>query len=171
MISGVDLIIEVYHASKYGNGARVSEELQRLMTARGNEVNLHHIDDARPKELPPADLYVFGSPTRLGKPIGSMRRFLKKVTLPPGTKYAVFATHGAPVPDKKTGKIPPQEELERWMKTIPMMDERLQEKGMVKVGEMKFFVVTTNGIKGNLEEGWQNKVETFVGQILGPSGT
>ena len=155
--------IEYFHASKYGNGAMVAEEFKKLMAAKGVTVNVHHIRDARPNELMPADLYVFSSPGRIGKPIGSMRRFLKKVRLPPGTRYAILTTEGAPQPDKKTGKMPTEEELARWERVRPIMNELLQAKGLKKVAEGNVFVT---GMKGPLEEGWQRKVETFAAQIL-----
>jgi flavodoxin len=161
---GVRMKVELYHASKYGNGARVAEEFKRLMAAKGNEVNIHHISDVSPKELPPADLYVFGSPTHFGKAIGSMVRFVKKLALPSGTKYAVFATCSAARPDKKTGKMPSEEELEKLRRTIPMIDEQLKAKGMIKVAEMNVFVQPEN-MKGPLEEGWQERVQAFVSQI------
>lgn len=154
--------IELFHASKYGNGAKVAEEFQKLMVMKGHQVNIHHIKESRPKELPQADLFVFGSPARIGKPIGGMRRFLKKVNLPAGTKYALIATHGAPKPDKKTGKMPSAEEIEKWQTSIPIMDELLRAKGMIKVADMKVFVVD---LRGPLEEGWQRKVEDFVAKI------
>ena len=53
--------IEYFHASKYGNGARVAEEFKKDMATRGVEVTVHHIEDVQ-KELPPADLYLFSSP-------------------------------------------------------------------------------------------------------------
>ncbi|UCE38387.1 MAG: hypothetical protein JSW00_03940 [Thermoplasmata archaeon] len=156
--------VELYHASKFGNGAKVAEELRRVMEAKGHNVNVHHIKGENPKKLPSADLYIFGSPTRFGKPIGSMRRFIKKVVLSPGTKYAVFATHGEAVPDKKTGKMPTEEEIYRWRKTIPIMDEVLKGKGLVKVADKKFYVLAET-MKGPLKEGWQEKVEEFAAQI------
>jgi len=73
--------IEYLHASKYGNGAMVAEEFSKQMAAQGVTVSVRHIREAKPKELPPADLYVFSSPARFGKPIGSMLRFLKKAEL------------------------------------------------------------------------------------------
>ncbi len=155
--------IEYYHASKFGNGAMVAEEFKKLMSAKEITVNVHHIRDIRPNELAPADLYVFSSPGRMGKPIGSARRFLKKVQLPPGTKYAILTTEGAPQPDKKTGKMLSQEEIDRWERVRPIMNEILQGKGLKKVAEGNVFVT---GMKGPLEEGWQNKVEAFVAQIL-----
>ncbi len=157
--------IEIFHASKFGNGARVAEELKRLLESKGQQANVHHIKDSRPKELPPAGLYVFGSPTRFGGPLGSMRRFIKKVNLPAGTKYALFATHGDAVPNKKTGKMPTEEELVKYRKTIPILDGILKEKGLVKVADKMFFV---NGetLKGPLKEGWQGSAEEFAGAIL-----
>ena len=155
--------IEYYHASKYGNGAIVAEEFKKLMVTKGVTVNVHHIRDARPKDLLPADLYVFSSPGRIGKPIRGMRRFLKKIQLPSGTQYAILTTEGAPQPNKKTGKMPTEEEIARWQRIIPIMDELLQAKNLKKVADGKVLVT---GVKGPLEEGWQKKVETFVAQIL-----
>ncbi len=154
--------IEYFHASKYGNGVQVAEEFKTQMAARGVTVVVHHIREARPKEMPPADLYLFSSPGRMGRPIGRMRRFLKKVNLPAGTKYAILTTEGAPQPDKKTGRMPTEEELAKWQRVIPIMNEILQEKGLVKVAEGKVLVT---GLKGPLEEGWQKKVEAFVSEI------
>ncbi len=154
--------IEYIHASKYGNGLKVAEEFKRLMVAKGVTVNVHHVRDVRPKELVPADLYVFSSPGRAGRPIGSMRRLLKKMQLAPGTKCAIFTTEGASRPDKKTGKMPTEEEVARWEHVRPIMNELLQKKGMEKVAEGNVFV---NGMKGPLEEGWEKKVEAFVAQI------
>jgi flavodoxin len=156
--------IELYHASKFGNGAKVAEEIKRVMEEKGHQVKVHHVKEAKPKELPEAELYIFGSPTRIGKPIGIMRRFIKKLTLPKGTKYAVFATHGEAAPDKKTGKIPTEEEMQKWRKTIPMMDEVLKGKGLVKVADKMFFV-SSESLKGPLVEGWEKEVEEFATEI------
>ena len=157
--------IEYFHASKFGNGAAVAEEFKKLMAAKGITVNVHHIRDASPKEIMPADLYVFSSPGRFGKPIGSMRRFLKKARLSPGTNYAILTTEGAPQPDKKTGKMPTEEEIARWERVRPIMNELLQAKGMKKVAEGNV-LVNPNTLKGPLQEGWQKRVETFAAQIL-----
>lgn len=156
--------IEYFHASKFGNGAMVAEEFKKLMSAKGVTVNVHHIRDARPKEIMPADLYVFSSPGRFGKPISSMRRFLKKAQMPTGARYAIMTTESAAKPDKKTGKMPSEEELARWERVRPIMNELLQAKGMKKVAE-GHVLVNPNTLKGPLEEGWQKKVEAFAAQI------
>ncbi len=161
MIS-INMRIGYYHASRFGNGVQVAEEFKKDMAAKGVTVDVHHIDEVRPRELPPADLYVFSSPGRMGKPIGSMRRFLKKAELAPGAKYAILTTELAPQPNKKTGKMPTEEEVAKWQRVRPIMNELLQEKGLVKVAED---TVLVSGMRGPLEEGWQKKVEAFVSLI------
>ena len=44
--------IEYLHASKYGNGVMVAEEFSKQMAARGVTVDVHHIREVRPNELP-----------------------------------------------------------------------------------------------------------------------
>ena len=153
--------IAYYHASRFGNGAVVAEEFRKIMAARGVTVSVQHIRDANPRDLPRADLYVFSSPGRLGKPKGNARRFLGKVSLEPGTKYAILTTQAAPKPDK-TGKMPTQQEQDRWERVIPIMNELLEAKGLNKVAEG---AVLVTGMKGPLEEGWQDKVAAFAEQI------
>jgi len=155
--------IAYYHASKFGNGALAAEEFKKIMAARGVTVSVQHIRDANPSDLPTADLYVFSSPGRFGKPKGNARRFLGKVSLEPGTRYAILTTQAAPKPDPKTGKMPTQQEQDRWERVIPIMNELLETKGLVKVAET---AVLVTGLKGPLEEGWQNKVAAFASQIM-----
>ena len=57
----------------------VAEEFKKLMAAKGATVNIHHIQDVQMDDQ--ANLLPFSSPGRIGKPIGSMRRFLRKVQL------------------------------------------------------------------------------------------
>jgi menaquinone-dependent protoporphyrinogen IX oxidase len=156
--------VEIFHASKYGNGEKVVAYLQGVLLAKGHQASYSHVRDADPKRMPPADLYVFCAPTRIGKPIGKMRRFLKKVTLQEGTKYALIATHGEPVPNKKTGKMPSQEEIDKYQQNIPMMEALLNEKGAVKMADLKVFV-SSEGMRGPLVEGWENKVEEFAAKL------
>ena len=156
--------IEYFHASEYGNGAKVAEEFKRVMEGKGVAVTLHHVRDVKPRDVPLADLYVFSSPGRMGKPIGGMRKFLKKIGLPPGSRYVILVTELNPQPDKKTGRMPSEEELGKCQQVIPRMNEALQAKGLQRVLDAKIFVT---GIKGPLEEGWQKKVETLAAQIVG----
>jgi hypothetical protein len=156
------MTIEYLHASKFGNGAKVAARFKEQMAANGVQVDVDHIREVRPAEIPSADLYVFSSPGRFGRPIGGMRRFLKKVKLPPGTRYAVLTTEAAPKPDKKTGRMPTEEDLAKYQRVRPIMNELLQSKGLVKVGEDTVYVTR---LKGPLEEAWEMKVDAFAAAV------
>jgi len=155
--------IEYLHASKFGNGALVAAEFERLMATRGVAVDVHHIREVKPTALPQADLYLISSPGRFGKPIREMRRFLKDLALPAGTRCAVLTTEMASKPDKKTGRMPSEEEICTYQKVRPVIREALESKGLVEVAEDKVFVTE---IKGPLEDGWEEKVEAFAARIL-----
>jgi menaquinone-dependent protoporphyrinogen IX oxidase len=152
--------IEYLHASKFGNGAMVAEEFSKQMAARAVTVDIHHISAVSPQELPPADLYLFSSPGRSGKPIRSMRRFLKKVRLPAGTKYAILTTEIAPT--QNTGWALSDRQMAKWQRIRPVMNEILQGKGLIEVAEDK---VRVSGVEGPLEDGWQQKVAAFTARI------
>ncbi len=154
--------IEYVHASKYGNGAKVADEFRRRMAARDVTVEVHHVADVEPAEMPPADLYVFSSPGRMGRPIRGIRTFLKDVRLPRGTRYAVLTTEMAPQPEKKTGLIPTEEEICRFQHVRPIMIEILRHKGLVKVAEEKVYVTD---FRGPLEDGWEAKVDAFADTV------
>jgi menaquinone-dependent protoporphyrinogen IX oxidase len=156
------MTIRYLHASKFGNGAAVAAEFKRQMATKGVGVEVQHIRDAAPAAMAPADLYVFSSPGRMGRPIRGMRRFLKKLRLPAGTRYALLTTEMAPKPDKKTGRMPTEEELARWQRIRPLMNEMLHGKGLVLVAEDKVHV---GGLKGPLEDGWEDKVDVFASRI------
>jgi hypothetical protein len=159
---GSAMTIEYFHASKFGNGAKVAARFKEKAAAAGVDVDVHHIRDVRPAELPSADLYLFSSPGRFGRPIRGMRRFLKKVSLPAGSRYAILTTEAMPKPDKKTGRLPTEEELARYQRVRPIMNELLQGKGLVRVDEDKVHVT---GLKGPLEDGWEMKVDTFAAAL------
>ena len=152
------------HASKYGNGARVADEFRSRMANHDIAVETHHVEEVEPEEIAAADLYVFSSPGRMGRPIRSIRHFLKDVRLPRGTRYALLTTEMAPQPNKKTGAVPTEEEICRFQHVRPIMIEILQHKGLVKVAEEKVYVTD---LKGPLEDGWQAKVDAFADAIAG----
>jgi hypothetical protein len=95
--------------------------------------------------MPSADLYLFSSPGRMGKPIRDMRRFLKQVELLPGARYALLTTEIAPQPEKRTGRMPTEEEICRFQRVRPILNEILQGKGLVKIAEDKALVVNIKG--------------------------
>lgn len=159
--------IQYLHASKFGNGAKVAARFKETMVASGVDVEVHHIREMRPAQLPPADLYVFSSPGRIGKPIRGMRRFLNRVILPASTRYAILTTEAMPKPDKKTGRLPTEEELATYQRVRPIMDELLEGKGLVKLGEE---TVHVTGLRGPLEDAWEVKVDAFAAALRASLG-
>jgi menaquinone-dependent protoporphyrinogen IX oxidase len=159
--------IEYLHASRFGNGAMVAERFKEQMAVKGVAVDIHHIREVRATELSPADVYVFSSPGRFGKPIRGMRRFLKKVKLPGGTRYAILTTEATPKPDKKTRRLPTEDELAKYQRVRPIMNELLQGKGLVRVAEDKIHVT---GLKGPLEDRWEMKVDAFAAALSASLG-
>lgn len=155
--------IEYVHASKFGNGEKVAKEFQTVMRSLDVEVNVRHVREADPRAMPTAELYVFSSPGRMGRPIREMRKFLRAVALPTGVRYALLTTEMAPQPNKRTGRMPTEEEICRFQKVRPIMHGLLQAKGLVSAGEEKVYVTD---LKGPLEDGWQRKVETFATQLV-----
>ncbi len=161
--------IEYFHASKFGNGAMVAAELKKQMTAKGVDVEIHHIREVAPSRVPAADLYLFSSPGRFGKPIRAMRRFLQDLSLPAGAQYALLTTEAAPKPNKKTGRMPTEEELvQSGQRVRPVMNRILGGKGLFEVAEEKVYVTK---LKGPLEDGWQAKVADFAGRLPGAGPT
>jgi hypothetical protein len=154
--------IQYYHASKYGNGAEVAEEFKKQMAEKGVTVNINHVRNANPKEIPSADLYVFSSPGRFGKPIGDMQHFLKKADLTPGMKYAVLATEFAPKPEN-VERTPAEDKIGQCQRIIPIMNQILQAKELVKITETKIFVT---GLRGPLEKNWEKVVGEFISRLL-----
>lgn len=152
--------IEYLHASKFGNGAHVAEEFQQQAATRGATTAIHHIRDVDPRRLPEADLYVFSSPGRMGRPIGGMRRFLRRLRLPAGTPYALLTTEAAPSPDPER---PGEDEVNRYQRVRPIMHELLQAAGLVPVAEG---VVHVTAMKGPLEPDWEPKVKQLVEDAL-----
>jgi hypothetical protein len=149
--------IEYLHASKYGNGAMVAEEFCKQMAARGVTVDVI-TSGRRGRRSCRRPSCTWSARPAASASLGAMRRFLKKVGLPAGTKYAILTTEAAPHPDR-TGHVPAEQEMDRWQRVRPIMNEILQRKGLVEVAEDK---VQVTEIKGPLEEGWQRKVEAFA---------
>ncbi|HTY47178.1 MAG TPA: flavodoxin domain-containing protein [Methanomassiliicoccales archaeon] len=155
--------VAIYYESKYGNGKAIVTRLSEMLTTHGIQVEVQHIDEAEPKEMDQADLYVFSSPTRLGKLIGSMKRFLRKASLPNGARYALIATHLALKPDRKTAEMPGPDEVAKLEQTLAMMEDILNEKGARKVASLKLHVSQITQL--SLENGWEQKVDDFAVEL------
>ena len=95
-------------------------------------------------------------------PSGVCGVFFKAVELPPHTRYAILTTEIVPKPDNKTGRMPTDEEIGRYQRVRPIMNEILRGKGLELVAEEKVYVT---GLRGPLEDGWRAKVASFAVRV------
>ncbi len=151
----------IYYESKYGSNLKIAEKLKDLLAAKGHQAEVHRIPASDPRTVSPAGIYIISSPTRMGKPPRSVRKFLKKADIPAGSKYALVATHVVAKPNKRTGIVPTDEESARWRKTLFIMSDLLNGKG-TKVAEERVFV---KDMEGPLEDDWEKKIEALVTKI------
>ena len=138
----------IAYESKYGNGKGCMEYLQGVMSKKGHDVEMISVREKDPTSLPSADLYIFSSPTQIGGPAGKMKKFLKKLEIfQEDSKYALVATHLNPKAN-----------------TLKKMEKLLQPKEISKISDGLMIKVT--GMKGPLESGYKEKLDTFAEDIL-----
>lgn len=138
----------IAYESKFGNGKKCVDYLHGTMIKRGHEVQTFSIREIKPNSLPQADLYVFSTPTHVGGPPGKTKKFLNKLDIKQGAKYALMTTHMDPN-----------------AKTLQKMEGLLQPKRLTKTTDGLMIKVT--GMKGPLEEGYEEKLEDFATKLIG----
>lgn len=139
--------VYIAYESKFGNGKRCVEYLKEAITKKGHSVETSSIREIKTKSLPNADLYIFSSPTHVGRPPRKMKKFLNNLEISQeGAKYTTMVTHMDPK-----------------AKTPQIIDNLLQPKGMTKVSDGVRIMVT--GLRGPLEDGYEKKLDTFANEI------
>lgn len=138
----------IAYESKFGNGKGCMEYLQGVLSKKGHDVEMFSVREREPTSLPPADLYIFSSPTQIGSPARKMKKFLKKLEISQeGAKYALVATH-----------------LNSKANTREKMEKLLQPKDISKITDG--LMIKVEGMKGPLESGYKEKLDTFAEDIL-----
>lgn len=138
----------VAYESKYGNGKKCVEFLEKIIRAKGNNTEIHSIREISPESIPEADLYIFSTPTHIGGPPWKMKRFLKKLAFKnENAKYALMTT----CMDENT-------------KSLEKMNQLLEPYGLTKVSAG--IKIKVSGMKGPLEDGYQEKIKSFVAELV-----
>jgi len=138
----------IAYESKYGNGKKCVEHLEKTIRAKGHNVEVYSIREIKPDSLPEANLYVFSAPTHMGGPPRKMKKFLKNLNIKTeGAKYSLIATC-----------------MDTNMKTLDKMTELIQPHGLTKLTEG--IKVKVNGMKGPLWDGYEKQLDVFANQIL-----
>jgi flavorubredoxin len=147
-VPGVGMKVCIAYETKYGNGKKCAHYLSGAITNKGHKTEVISIREVKPNSIPKADIYVFSSPTHVGGPPGKMKKFLKKAEIEgEGLKYALMTTC-----------------MDLNAKTLEKMESLLSTKGMTKASEGLRIKVT--GMKGPLEEGFEQKLDEFAVNIL-----
>lgn len=137
----------IVYWSRYGNGKKVVETLAGKLKDKSKNVQVFKTDEADPKAMPEADLYVFSAPAEAFNIQRNMRSFMKKLEGMNGKKYGIINTHGM---DRS------------W---LAKMEKLLSKKNMVKVAGVDFKVGKEANTGNALMDGWETKLDEFVKKL------
>ncbi len=140
-------VLLVYE-SKYGNTRQVADEIAVGITSTaGAEAAISHVNEVDPARLADYDAILIGSPNHVGRPVGSVKRFIDALARPEleGKTVAAF--------DTCLGRD--------FGKAVGRMEKRIVEKG----GRLALFSpglsIRVNGIKGPIADGELAKCREF----------
>jgi len=137
--------INIIYDSKYGNCKNISEYLENSL--ENNNVKKFFVKDTDPDYIRSADLYIFSTPTQMGKATKRMRKFVKNLQIDgQSVKYGLITTYSK----EKTDSL---KELEGMLK----------KKGFKKAANNLRFKV--QGKKGNLERGYEKDLDKFLEKL------
>lgn len=139
--------IVIFYNSKFGNGREVCEFMADKLKENKHDAKAISMQEVQPKQVEPADLYIFSSSTHIGNAPFKTRRFLNRLRKKAGVKYAIVTTN-----------IEPQK-----AKTLKTMKNILEAKGFKEaVGPL---VLRVEGMKGPLENKYKDKVLEFIKKL------
>ncbi len=80
--------------SKYGNTKKVAETIGEGLTEAGNKIEVAHVKEVEKGTIKDFDVLLIGSPTYVGSPAKSIKKFIKSLGDLPlqGKSFAVFDT-------------------------------------------------------------------------------
>jgi len=139
----------IVYWSRYGNGKRVVNRLNKSLKQKGVKTKVIKTDKCDPARLPEADFYVFSSPTEMFRVQRNMRKFIKKLEGMEGKRYGIINTHCM---DRN------------WLRS---MDKVLtKKKKMKKLAAVDFRVGDDAESGDDLPEGWENELDKFAGELF-----
>ena len=134
----------IVYFSRFGNNRISSEALGKYIREKGHTALVYSIVEVKAETLPTAELFIFGSPTRMGNPPGKVRRFMKRLKLPvESAPYSIVNTYS-----------------EESSKVIDKLAAILDDKGYISVH--KGLMIKVLSLKGPLEDGYESKLAEFA---------
>ena len=134
----------MFYWSRYGNGKRIIEYLDKTLKEKKVESQMLQIEEANPQSLPEADVYVFSAPAEAFSIARPMKSFMKKLEGVDGKKFGIINTHGM---------------KRNWLNT---MEKLLSKKNMIKVAAVDFRVAGDPKTGNALPKGWEEEIESFA---------
>ncbi len=137
------MTISIIYHTRFGNNALIADLLSDTLESKGHGVSIHPISEAHPSEIPASDLYIIGSPTQIGTLPIRVGRFLRRLKIPSGSRFAVYTTHAEPG-SGAPGKI----------------TSTMEAHGAESVA--KPLMLAVKDLKGPLEDEWESKVTKWI---------
>jgi flavodoxin len=136
----------IIYSSRYGNGKKCVDIVDEQLKAKGHDVRVINAPQADPGELPPADMYIFSGATEAFNIAVGIRKYLKRLPVMKGQKYALISTHG----------------MKRAIALNKMEKLLTQKKKMVKVSSIDFRIGDGSSEGNGLPEGYEDKLKKWV---------
>jgi len=133
------MTISIIYHTHFGNNALVAGKLSDILESKGHGVSVHPVSEAKPSEIPASDLYIIGSPTQIGTLPMRVSRFLKRMKISAGSRYAVYTTYAEPGSGASG-----------------MIIAAMETHGAESAAEPLMLAV--KDMKGPLEDEWESKV-------------
>ena len=144
--------VAIAYQSSYGHNKAIAEYLCQALETRGHMANAVDVKKGNPTDIADADMFIFSSPTHIGKAPRRMRAFLKGlVETQAGKPYGLICTK------LPAGAGPAHDTI-----TLESMQDILR-------GDMVFLdslSLDSLKIKGPLREGFEQKLDRFLDDIL-----
>jgi flavodoxin len=86
--------IVIVYSSRFGNGKKCVDIVVEQLRSKGHEVRVINSQGADPSQIPPADLYIFSGASEAFNIAVGIRKYLKKLHVMEGKRYALISTHG-----------------------------------------------------------------------------
>ncbi|MGM0405346.1 MAG: flavodoxin family protein [Thermoplasmatota archaeon] len=137
--------INIIYDSKYGNNKKIAEYVGNSF--ENNNVKVFFVKDTDPDYIRTAELYIFSTPTRGGKATRKIKKFVKNLKVDDGdVEYGLITTFTKEKTD-----------------SLAELEGMLKNKGFKKATEN--LKLKINGKKGNLEEGYEKKIDKFMERL------
>jgi flavodoxin len=137
----------IVYWSRYGNGKKIVEHLDKTLKSKGVQSTLFRTDETDPATIPQADVYVFSAPAEALNIPKDMRAFMKHLQGTSGKPYGVINTHAM----KKD--------------RLYKMEKILKKKAMVKRAGLEFTVGEDVQSGLGLPQGWEATVDAFADKL------